>query len=286
MAESSGPGRVEVIFFARRTRQIIGWISALLAVGFTWLQIKNINIASIVTGNTPDAIWRGSLIVYYLSWTAGTLFDTDIQEVHYVTVPNKGEWSLHTYVVVLILAVVAAALCLTEGNIEWFAIVLSVFIFVDHISWRYLIWYMKPAVDKSEEAYRSKGDWFAIEKLNVVVNQIEGNWKWWRLCVGIPIVLILDAFAFNGTVNTLLTSVSRSVIPNISYDDASFLCASILVMAFVVAVETWHWVIRINTIVSIRLLENLGAKFELIPQEKPSAQRARRAGRRNSKRTH
>ncbi len=256
---------------AERDKSSVG-LALELAAGFTWLQIKNIHIASIVTSDTPDVIWRGALIVYYLSWTAGLLFDTDIQEVHYVTVPNKGKWSLHTYGVVLILVVVAAALCLTEGNIEWFAIVLSVFVFVDHLSWRYLIWYMKPAVDKSEKAYRNRGDWFATEKLNVVVNQIEGGWKWWRLCIGIPIVLILDAFAFNETVRQYLTNITRSVVPNISDTDASFLCASILVMAFVIAVETWHWVIRINTIVAIRLLKNLSAKFDLIPQKNPRAE--------------
>jgi len=143
---------------------------------------------------------------------------------------------------------------------------------VDHASWRYLIWFMKPAVDKSERTYKRSSDvsaigkLFAIEKLNVVVYQIMGNWKWWRLCVGIPIVLIFDAFAFNVTVRILLTSVVISIIPNIPDADASFVVASILVLVFVVGVETWHWVIRIYTIVSMRLLDKLGAKFDLIPQ--------------------
>jgi hypothetical protein len=129
---------------------------------------------------------------------------------------------------------------------------------------------MKPAVDKSEQYYRTDGNWFAIEKLNIVVYQIMGSWKWLRLCIGIPIVLILDAFAFNGTVRIFFTNIVRAIIPNISYADASFTFASILFAVFVLAVEIWHWAIRINTFVSIRLLENLGVKFDLIPKKAPS----------------
>jgi hypothetical protein len=131
MAESIGQGRVAITYFARLTKLIISSISAGLPASVLCPWLKNFDIASIVTMRTSDVIWRLALSAYYFSWIVGTINDTNIQEIRYVTVPK---WSLHTYVVVLIIFVVAAALCLTEGNIEWFAISLSAFVLVDHIS--------------------------------------------------------------------------------------------------------------------------------------------------------
>jgi hypothetical protein len=126
------PDVSEKTLFARRTRQVIGWISGGLALFFTWLQLSGIPVQSVLNTVTPDIIWRAALIIYYLAWTAGTLFDTDIQEIALAEVPNRGKWPVHTFGVVAVLGIAAFVLCWAQGDIEKFAIALTIFVIVDH----------------------------------------------------------------------------------------------------------------------------------------------------------
>jgi hypothetical protein len=258
---------LEKTLFARRSRQVVGLISGGLLLFFGWLQLRDLAVESVINDTTPDIIWRAALIIYFTAWTFGTLFDTNVQEIALASVPNKGRWPAHTFGVVILLAIVAFVLCWTRGDIQAFAIALTIFVLVDHAAWRYLVWFLKPSIQKSYATYTDAGDFFAIERLNVVTDQIEGNWKWLRLfIVALPVVLAINLFAFVEMARLGLAQITRLLLPSLSTNDAAALAASGLVMIFVLGMEMWHWAIRINTQVSLDLLERLSTRYRLVQQ--------------------
>jgi hypothetical protein len=250
--------------FARRARQVIGWTGAVLAFFFAWLQIKEVPAQSIINSLTPDLIWRGAIVAYYLSWVKGTLFDTDVQELVYETVPNEGKWPLHSLAIVLLIGIAAAMLCWTQGDIKMFALALTVFVLIDHIAWRYLIWLLRPSIEQSERKYKDHKNYYALEKLTIVVNHIEGHWKWFRLAiVGIPVVVLTDLFAFSSAVQSTIGRTIQYIVPGLPAADATAFAASTLVLLFVLGMESWIWYVRINTKVAIDVLDSLGKKYKL-----------------------
>lgn len=135
--------------------------------------------------------------------------------------------------------------------------------FVDHAAWRYLIRFVRPATLASEAYYRSSADYISLEKLRIVVHQVQGNWKWWRLCAGVPLTVTMVGFAFVEPVRTTLLGAVVSLAPSLSATAAIPLVGGLLVMSFVVAMETWHWVVRVRTMVSLGLLDEIGERYSL-----------------------
>jgi hypothetical protein len=214
---------------------------------------------------SPDIVWHAALIIYYSSWVAGTLFDTDMQELAYREFPRRGKWPGHAIAVVIILSAVAAALCWAEGDIKRFSVVLVLFIIVDHGAWRYLIWYLGPSVRKTELAYQESSDFLSLEILHVVVHQIQGNWKWWRLIVSLPTAGLICAFAFLVPIRLSFLEAINYLVPGLSANSATAIVASLLVIFWVLAVETWHWIIRVRTKISIEFLYQLSERYALRP---------------------
>src|SRR5262249_19868780 len=85
------------ILFARNTRKIVVYITTALALGFTALQFRDFTVQPVITGTASEVIWRGALIAYFWCWRFGCIRDTDIQELAYVSMPNKGQWPLRSY---------------------------------------------------------------------------------------------------------------------------------------------------------------------------------------------
>jgi hypothetical protein len=249
--------------FARNTRSMVVWISTFLAVSFTALQIGAISPASLIQPSTSDLMWRGALVVYLWCWRFGCIFDTDIQELAYVSLPGKGQWRLRSYGIVALLVAVAVLLLWTQGNFRYFATALTVFVIVDHVGWRHIIHQMNPEARRSMKIFRKEEDYFAVEKLNAVRAQIQGNWKWWRLIAGGLIVIFVDAFAFIDPFRTLIVTSVQSIKPGISSDEAAQFSFSIFVVAFVVVMEVWHYVLRLKTKISINLIDQLSEKYVL-----------------------
>jgi hypothetical protein len=180
--DSDGESRTRYrILFARSTRKVVVYVTTFLALGFTALQFRDFTVQPVITGTASEVIWRGALIAYFWCWRFGCIRDTDIQELVYASLPNKGQWPLRSYGIVGLLIGVAVVLVAAQGNIFWFSIALTLFFIADHIGWRHLVRVLAPEAKKSEQEFKLKEQFFALEKLRIVRAQIQGNWKWWRL---------------------------------------------------------------------------------------------------------
>jgi hypothetical protein len=255
--------------FTRRVRLLIGWGGATLALLFTWIQFRNFPFGILANSTTPILLWHGGLTLYYISWVSGTKFDVDVQELVYVSFPRRGKMPVHGFLIILLLVVVAAVLLWTEGHIQKFAIAINIFVFIDHLAWMYLIRFIKGVVSNSKNIYRERKDYFALESLDIISYQIQGNWKWWRLTGTIPILILINAFAFSITIHSYLTTATITMLPSFSFQDASAFVSGALLSCFVLVAEVWHWLIRIKTIVSLDFIDKLSGKYALSPRNNP-----------------
>ncbi|MCP9626674.1 hypothetical protein NML43_06200 [Rhodopseudomonas palustris] len=234
-----------------------------LAVVFTVLQFRGISVEPVMTSAASQVIWRAALIAYFWCWRFGCIRDTDIQELVYVSMPNRGQWPLRSYGIVVLLIAVAIALVATEGNIIWFSIALTVFFVVDHVGWRHLVKVLAKQGKDSADAYTRQGELFDLERLRIVRAQIQGSWKWWRLSLGMMIILAIDATAFLPAFRSLLVTQIRILKPSMSISDAELFLYSMLVLVFVVTMEGWHYWIRLRTWISLDCIDDLSERYDL-----------------------
>jgi hypothetical protein len=263
--KSREPDQYEKTLFARAVRRTIGIVSGILAVLFALVQTSDIAIEDIVNPKASSVIWRIALIIYYASLTTGLWFDTNIQELAYASVPNRGKMPWHSVAVVALFGAGFAALLWTRGKIQAFSIMLAGFALIDHVAWRYLIWIIRPAIVKSEAIYMSRNDLFAAEGLKLVVHQIYGGWKLLRMCgIMLPLIVLMVAFSFVEPVRRGLAHALISYQSSLSTDDATMVIASALVLIYVLATEIPIWVSRIKTKISLDVLARLGDRYRLV----------------------
>ena len=102
MAKRARSGRSDIAKLARYTRLAITIIGGVLALVFTWLQIRDIPFPVIFQSTKPEFIQRFTLVLYYLCWIAGSRFDVSIQEAVYVNDPRFGRYGVETIAIILL----------------------------------------------------------------------------------------------------------------------------------------------------------------------------------------
>jgi hypothetical protein len=264
-AKSIEQNQYEKTLFARTVRRTIGVISGILAVLFALVQTSDIAIEDIVNPKAASVVWRIALIIYYTSLTTGLWFDTNMQELSYASVPNRGKLTWDSVAVIALFGAGFAALLWTRGKIQAFSVMLAGFALIDHVAWRYLIWVLRPEIARSKATYISREDLFAVERLKLVVHQIYGNWKLLRMCgIMLPLIVLMIAFSFFEPVQIGLANALISLQPTLSAGDATMVMASALVLIYVLATEIPIWVSRIRTKVSLDMLASLGDQYRLV----------------------
>jgi hypothetical protein len=258
------PGNKTVMRYTRSVRRLITGLSNALVLIFASIQLRNFPVDIIFNSTTPVVLWHIGLGVYFASWIYGTKFDVDVQELVYDEFPSQGKMPVHGLVVILLLAVGAIILLWTQEHIQRFAIAISIFFVVDHLAWLYVIRFVKPIVTSSRKKYKEElKNYFLLEALEVVSYQIQGNLKLWRLTGGIPLVILINAFAFSNTVQSYITSITMSLLPQFSINDANAFIAGVLVVCFVAFMEIWSWSLRIKTKVSLGFINKVSVKYDL-----------------------
>jgi hypothetical protein len=227
------------------------------------LQIGDIRADAILTPIASDLIWRSSLVVYYWCWILGAYFDTNVQELAYASFPGKGKWPLQGLAALVLLVLVAGAMLKAEGNIKYFSLALAAFVAVDHLLWFYLKYVLRQSAARSETEYLKKRQYYDLEILRTVNNQVQGAWKYRRLAAGAAIVLIMNLFAFNQWFRDLVAGLIRAIAPWLSMPEATNLAYTILVLLFVVVMEVSHWFMRFSMAMKLRALNSLAAAYKL-----------------------
>lgn len=245
--------KLNAIRSARTARITVNIFALILGLIFGFLKLKGISITPFVNNLSADLILKFSLVIYYFSWVAGTISDTNDQEIVYIRGPKKERFPFHVYVVASIIAIAFGLLC-WANNFQRFALALSTFWIINLISWRYMISFIVgEIIIDSQKEYQSINSFSLFEKLNVVKNYIDGKWQWNRFIIGLLLLIIINMLAFT----PLSTLVSQYL--KISLDFIN----SISILAYIIFVETWIWIKRIQTKVSISTIEIIDKKYQL-----------------------
>jgi hypothetical protein len=257
--------------FARLTRSIFNTAAVVLGLLIAYLQIKHIKPDLLLTTSSADIVWRVALVAYYWSWVGGANFDTNIQELAYTSFPGHGRWPLQSYAVLTILVLMGAVLLVTYENIAHFSLALTGFLLADYGSWFYLRRFLRQSVDDSQAAYAAGSRFYELEILKIVRDYIFGRWKVWRLMVGAVFVITADLFAFNRAFQEATANAVQIICPWLSAGDSIFLSYSVFFLLYVLVMESWLWLNRLQVYLRVLALEYLNGLYHLTPRQNGTA---------------
>lgn len=243
---------VGVKTFAHGTHNLVRLIELLLPLIVGGLELRDLIHDEGIT-RLPDAIqrgfanpdiatilWKAALVLYFFSWVFGADADTDMQSEVYLSAPHEGRLTKQDIGVMVGIAAGFAVLCVVSDNYRWFALALAGFWTINVFAWRYMVGALKTPIRQSYVKYGRAKQYVAMEKLRAVERYITGRWQWWRFGAG---------FILAAAMNVL------------SYFDLGSGYVEASIFFFVVFLESWIWIMRSRTRLSLRVLDELADRY-------------------------
>ncbi|MDD4884068.1 hypothetical protein [Sulfuricurvum sp.] len=255
-------GKPKVMSAARYIRMLIGASATILGLLFAKLKLEGIDLHPLASDLTADLIFQLSMALYYFCWIFGLNSDTDEQELIYVAAPNKK----HTYIggaITAILITSLFAVLYKFNRPEQFAYFLLAFLLINISTWIYLTKVvMRKEYLKSKEIYEKAGDFSRLEKLRLVYEwYLVGSWQWVRFGVGGLVALatvLVAVYAKQGHKTFQITAFSLSME----------LVVSLLLLLYVLVMETWIWRNRIIMTAQLALIDQLRERYHFVAEAK------------------
>jgi hypothetical protein len=152
-----------------------------------------------------------------------------------------------------------------------FSVALAVFTCADVVTWVHLRYSFSPSIIKAtRKRYEDEGDYFGLVKLRIVSTKIIGNWKWIRQIFLSAIVacmmLIAVAPATKSSTATVILKGLSAIPVLMDPNTISSLIEDFLLFLFVAVSEVWHWLYRLRTYWTIRVVTDLEDEYEIRPK--------------------
>jgi hypothetical protein len=238
--------------FAQGTHRLVWWIETSLPLIIGGLEVRDL-IKEEGIGQLPyklqqafanpdisTVLWKTALVIYFFSWVFGADSDTEMQSEVYLAAPHKGRLGKQDLGVMLGIVAGFVVLCIVGNNHRWFALALTGFWTINILAWRYMVRMLKTPLHQSYVTYGRAKQYVEMEKLRAVERYITGEWQWWRFAIGAVLAAAMNVFAF--------------VELRPGYAEAS-------IFFFVVFVESWMWLMRVRTKLSLRVLDDLSERY-------------------------
>ena len=238
--------------------------------------------------SSESLIWKISIIVYFSSWISGVRADKSREEAIYLSAPNRGRIDPVSAVSALLVFVLFALMLLAEeaspGSADtpagwlqssvwarqmtgWYAadgpaafvVFLNVLWFFNIFIWRLFIRkFIAPMARRSAELYAARGDHLGTLKIGIFGDYIMGEWQWRRFAAGAAYLLLMNVLFLRGAGGAGGTQ----------------LYLSLLVAGFVGSMEFWIWLRRYKTKFSLACVEEIGERYDLVPNISRAADNA------------
>ena len=265
-AVAAGAGYVqnEMTATARMVRKLIRYIGLILFAVFTYLQVKDFQVGALIENISPDFLRRITLILYYWCWIFGATFDTDIQELAYFS--DKGRFKLTGKAIglVILFGIVAAVLLWSAYDDRLFAGALTIFFAANIAGFAYILWFVKPIIQASENKFRRGDNYFSLAQLELVSGYMNGSWQWKRFGLGVLLVVAMDTICFLDVVKIAIAEALAGFLP-VSTAALAERLPTLTFVSFVILMEGWIWIQRARVHVALDLLEELSREFTLTP---------------------
>jgi hypothetical protein len=264
---SGRSGLVRISRIATFANWCITTVTAVIALAFVGLAIKDIPITALSNAN-PEIIQIAILSVYISCWAYGTSIDTKVQAGIYADDPGGGHVRAGSVAAVAFLAAISVILLSVRSNELYFAVALAAFTTIDMLGWLYLRYRLLPPIIKaSRSKFTEKGyeDYYGQIILNKVESQIIGNWKWRRQIALSAIVLSMVLIAVFPRLHEIIGENIHKLVPALPSETSKALLPDFLLLMFVLVSELWHFALRLDTFLTIRVLNEMEEKFTLEP---------------------
>lgn len=258
---SGASTRGEIILLARRVRTLIKLIASFLLVIFTWLELKDVALGTLINYVSPDVVRKLALILYYWCWVFGCTFDVGIQELVYFP-KKKFQLSLIDTGLIIGFGVIAAILLWVARDDRKFAGFLSVFFIGNIVGFTYIRRFVRKIIRSSRENYT--GDSYGSVKLDYVSGYMEGAWQSHRFAVGVLLLAAIDLVCFYEPARNAVSQFVSKLFPILSQASLFPLLPSVMFFGFVLVMETWIWVKRGKIHVTLDVLTELAEKHDLV----------------------
>jgi hypothetical protein len=251
---------------ASLANQFIGLVTGVIALIFVGISFKDIPLDKAVSDANPQYVQDVILSVYILCWALGTKMDTSTQKSVYLIDPMGGEIRLSSFFAVGSLAAISLGLLLVRRNELYFSIAMAVFTSIDVLAWLYLRhWFLPSIIKATQEKYEHDKDYFGVIKLKSVEAQVTGSWKWYRQVVLSVVVMCMISSALVPQVKQGIAVAVQKTLHLLSFsvpvEQLSLLEPDLLLFFFVLISEVWHWLYRLRTYWTIRVISELETKY-------------------------
>jgi hypothetical protein len=238
-------------------------VTAVIALVFTALSFKDMPV-EVISGANPEYVQAAVLSVYIWCWAAGTAVDTSTQKSVYLIDPTGGKFRMDSLVPVAALALISVLLLLVRRNEVLFAFALAAFTAADVGGWLYLrYFFLPPIITATRAEYTKHDDYYGLIKLKFVERQILGKWKWYRQVFLTAIVLCMILVSLVPSIKDAVVGVlQRTGSPLLANQSGiGLLLQDLLLLAFVLTSEVWHWALRVRTYWTARVLSDLEDQY-------------------------
>jgi hypothetical protein len=262
---SGRTGQVRVSRIVAFANWCITAVTTIIALAFVGLAVKDIPI-SVLSKANPDYIQIAILSVYISCWAYGTSIDTRVQSGIYADDPEGGRVRAGAVVAVTLFTAVSVILLLVRSNELQFALALTAFTTIDVLGWIYLRYSLLPnIIIASQRKFEVEGDYYGQIILKKVTSQVIGNWKWHRQIFLSAIALAMVASALYPQLQDNLSNHLNNVIPALPAETIRGLIPDALLLTFVLVSELWHFALRLETFLTIRILNEMEERYNLVP---------------------
>lgn len=261
-----GSGSNRVTLFVRSVRRAVKAIAFVLAVGFTWLQIKDFHVEGVIDGANPDLTRKIVLAIYYWCWVFGCNFDLDMQELAYFEGTRRLKLSLTAIGLLIIFGLVAAMLLWISGSDQGFAAVLALFLALNIMGFLYILRVVKPIIRSSCEKYTQEQHYLDVVQLEIVSGYMLGRWQWLRFGVGFVVILAMELICFSPQLRGISAQFLSGITHAADSPQAFYaLLPSAIFVVFVAVMEGWIWTMRFRAKISLDFVEILGGRYLVVP---------------------
>lgn len=274
LQQASASGRkAEIDQLADKARLAIKAIGGALALGFGWLQLKDLPLIPLLESTQAGFVLKIALTLYYFSWVFGANFDVGLQQAAFLRDRHRGNLGLRAIAAIAGFGVVAAILLWVSNDEQRFSMALIAFVVVNVVGWHVLAARVSSICHAS--LILAEGDYFEIERIRLVQEFISGNWQRHRFLVMFLIAAVGAAVCFVPEVRATIRTVVVSLAPDLREKGAvvdQLLPASVFLMFLVIA-ESWIWTMRAKTRLFLALIDDLRLTYEMRPIAEGEARR-------------
>jgi hypothetical protein len=210
---------------------------------------------TLLNPKASQAIWGGTLILYYLAWIVGGRTDAALQARIFRFAPDGGKFPRIAMGTLAGIAI-AGAVLIAVDTFAQLIVALIFFWLVNVTAW----WHFKrsvagPIIIRSREVYERNLDFLGIEKLTVIGAYITGEWQVRRFAAGLLVWgMGLVMFAIKST-HPQQTILLR--------EESDWTLMAFVFGSYVLVMELWILSERMRTHYSIRVLDALTKRYTL-----------------------